>query len=126
MDKIIRINLLEALKIRPRTGQQGLRPGGAGPRPDWRGHSRGQGRHVPVVFVPVRRLDLVAPGHQGVMAEVAPKKYATLEEILARSAKPFVVILDEVEDPQNWGPSSAAPRGPAPTASSCPKGVRPG
>jgi 23S rRNA (guanosine2251-2'-O)-methyltransferase len=37
------------------------------------------------------------------MAEVSPKGYATLEEILARSPKPFVVILDEVEDPQNLG-----------------------
>jgi 23S rRNA (guanosine2251-2'-O)-methyltransferase len=37
------------------------------------------------------------------MAEGSPKGEASLEEILARSAKPFVVLLDEVEDPQNLG-----------------------
>ncbi|MCK7491922.1 MAG: 23S rRNA (guanosine(2251)-2'-O)-methyltransferase RlmB [Comamonadaceae bacterium] len=57
----------------------------------------------PCVFVPARRLDQIAPGHQGVMAEVSPKEYVRLEDILARSPKPFVVILDEVEDPQNLG-----------------------
>jgi 23S rRNA (guanosine2251-2'-O)-methyltransferase len=37
------------------------------------------------------------------MAEVSPKRYASVEDILGRSARPFVVLLDEVEDPQNLG-----------------------
>ena len=104
MDKIIRINpLLEALRSAPERVNKVFVQ-------EERGHARigeviheAKAHHVPVVFVPAKRLDLIAPGHQGVMAEVSPKKYSTLEDILARSPKPFVVILDEVEDPQNLG-----------------------
>jgi 23S rRNA (guanosine2251-2'-O)-methyltransferase len=104
MDKIIRINpLLEALRSAPERVNKVFVQ-------EERGHARigevireAKAHHVPVVVVPARRLDQLAPGHQGVMAEVSPKKYSTLEEILARSPKPFVVILDEVEDPQNLG-----------------------
>jgi 23S rRNA (guanosine2251-2'-O)-methyltransferase len=104
MDKIIRINpLLEALRSAPERVNKVFVQ-------EERGHARigeviheAKAHHVPVVFVPAKRLDVIAPGHQGVMAEVSPKKYATLEDILARSPKPFVVILDEVEDPQNLG-----------------------
>jgi 23S rRNA (guanosine2251-2'-O)-methyltransferase len=104
MDRIIRINpLLEALRSAPeRVGKVFVQ--------EERGHARigevvreAKARHVPVVFVPAKRLDQVAPGHQGVMAEVAPKAYASLEDIVSRSPKPFVVVLDEIEDPQNLG-----------------------
>jgi 23S rRNA (guanosine2251-2'-O)-methyltransferase len=104
MDKIIRINpLLEALRSAPERVNKVFVQ-------EERGHARisevireAKSRHVPVVFVPSKRLDQVAPGHQGVMAEVSPKQYSTVADILARSAKSFVVILDEVEDPQNLG-----------------------
>ena len=104
MDRIIRINpLLEALRSAPERVNKVFVQ-------EERGHARigevvreAKTHHVPVVFVPAKRLDQVAPGHQGVMAEVSPKSYASLEDILARSAKPFVVILDEIEDPQNLG-----------------------
>lgn len=104
MDRIIRINpLLEALRSAPERVNKVFVQ-------EERGHARigevireAKAKHIPVVFVPSRRLDQTAPGHQGVMAEVSPKKYSTLEEILARSPKPFVVILDEIEDPQNLG-----------------------
>jgi len=104
MDKIIRINpLLEALKSAPERVNKVFVQ-------EEKGHARigevirvAKSHNVPVVFVPARRLDQVAPGHQGVMAEISPRCYASLEEILARSPKPFVVILDEVEDPQNLG-----------------------
>ncbi len=46
-------------------------------------------------------------GHQGVALVVEPRRYATLEEILARAAErgeaPFVLALDSLEDPQNVG-----------------------
>lgn len=56
-----------------------------------------------------RKLDQLAQGivHQGVVAQVAPYEYAEVEELLARAqAKgeaPFLVILDEIEDPHNLG-----------------------
>jgi len=104
MEKIIRINpLLEALRSAPERVNKVFVQ-------EKKGHARiaevireARSRHVPVIFVPGRRLDQAAPGHQGVMADVSPKRYASLKEILARSPRPFVVILDEIEDPQNLG-----------------------
>jgi len=46
-------------------------------------------------------------GHQGVIAEVDNFPYVTVKEILAKAdknnQKPFVVLLDGIEDPQNLG-----------------------
>jgi 23S rRNA (guanosine2251-2'-O)-methyltransferase len=45
--------------------------------------------------------------HQGVIAICSPVKYATLDEILQRAKDrnedPFVVVLDNLEDPHNLG-----------------------
>jgi len=45
--------------------------------------------------------------HQGVMAELAAIGYASLDEVLRRAASAqedlLVVVLDEIEDPQNLG-----------------------
>lgn len=55
------------------------------------------------------KLDSIARGirHQGVLAQVAPVQYAELEDILQvakdRNEPPFVVLLDELEDPHNLG-----------------------
>jgi 23S rRNA (guanosine2251-2'-O)-methyltransferase len=104
MDKITRINpLLEALRSAPERVHKLFIQEERGPARIAEVIREAKSRHVPVVFVPARRLDQIAPGHQGVLAEVAPKAYASLEEILARSPRPFVVILDEIEDPQNLG-----------------------
>jgi 23S rRNA (guanosine2251-2'-O)-methyltransferase len=45
------------------------------------------------------------PGHQGVMAYVAPHEYAELEDIVQRQTghAPLVVLMDEVTDPHNLG-----------------------
>jgi len=44
---------------------------------------------------------------QGVVAVVGTKKYVEVEDIFARAAErnepPFILILDEIEDPQNLG-----------------------
>jgi 23S rRNA (guanosine2251-2'-O)-methyltransferase len=59
--------------------------------------------------VPVRRedrsvLERMAPGvsHQGIIALCGGFKYSP-EEILFRAERPFVVVLDGVEDPHNLG-----------------------
>lgn len=66
-------------------------------------------RRVPVNEVDPAALQRLAggPGHQGVVALMAPRSYADVDEILARAAEkgqpPFIVMLDGVEDPRNLG-----------------------
>ena len=56
-----------------------------------------------------RKLDQMVPGlqHQGVVAQVAAYEYVEVEDILAaaqkRGEQPFILILDEIEDPHNLG-----------------------
>jgi 23S rRNA (guanosine2251-2'-O)-methyltransferase len=53
------------------------------------------------------RLDAVDPHHQGVAAEAAPFKYASLADLLPSLADaatpPIVLALDSLQDPQNFG-----------------------
>lgn len=64
---------------------------------------------VIVDFVPKEKIDAMAPGtkHQGVAAKVSEYKYAEMEDIFsgaeASGEDPFIVILDEIEDPHNLG-----------------------
>lgn len=66
-------------------------------------------RGIVVQFVDKRKLDQMAQGmqHQGVVAQAAPYAYVEVEELLARAAEreepPFLLILDEIEDPHNLG-----------------------
>ncbi len=54
-------------------------------------------------------IDKIAQGaeHQGIIAFVAAKSYSTLEDVLGRAnergEKPFLILLDGVEDPRNLG-----------------------
>ena len=56
-----------------------------------------------------RRLDEIAMGlrHQGVVAYAAPVDYVELDDILeaaaAKGEPPFLILLDELEDPHNLG-----------------------
>ena len=64
---------------------------------------------IPVVEVEGGTLTALAgfDGHQGVALAVEPRRWASIPEILARSAErgepPFVLVLDSLEDPQNVG-----------------------
>ena len=63
---------------------------------------------VIVEFTKRDKLDKLCDGrHQGVAALAAPINYSTLEEILTLAADknepPFILLLDELEDPQNFG-----------------------
>ena len=63
---------------------------------------------VIVEFVSRDKLDKLCGGrHQGVAALAAAADYSTVEEILelaeSRNEKPFLILLDELEDPQNFG-----------------------
>ncbi|MFD3155597.1 23S rRNA (guanosine(2251)-2'-O)-methyltransferase RlmB [Haloimpatiens sp. FM7330] len=56
-----------------------------------------------------RKLDQISEtgSHQGIIAVVTPYKYCEVSDILAyaeeKGEKPFIIILDELEDPHNFG-----------------------
>ena len=63
---------------------------------------------VVVEFTRRDKLDKLCGGrHQGVVALAAAINYSTVEEILKSAADknelPFLLLLDEIEDPQNFG-----------------------
>lgn len=66
-------------------------------------------RKIKIEFAPKERLDALSSTghHQGVIALAAAQEYALLEDVLAGIAAsgrvPFVVLLDEVQDPHNLG-----------------------
>jgi len=71
------------------------------------GQARSQG--LVVQEVETAKLDQITEGvrHQGVVALVAPVAYAQIEDILGKAQEngeqPFIVLLDELEDPHNVG-----------------------
>ena len=64
---------------------------------------------IPIVEVEGGSLTALAgfDGHQGVAVVVEKRRFASVDEILARSIErgeaPFVLVLDSLEDPQNVG-----------------------
>lgn len=64
---------------------------------------------IVVQTVDKRKLDQLVPGlqHQGIVAQAAPYAYVEVEDLLARAKEknepPFLLILDEIEDPHNLG-----------------------
>lgn len=60
-------------------------------------------------FVNRTKLDKISDGghHQGVVAFAAAVQYSTVEEILnfakSKNESPFIILLDELEDPRNFG-----------------------
>lgn len=66
-------------------------------------------KDIIINYVSKERLDQLSEtrAHQGVIAQVAAYEYSTVEEILARAEEkgepPFLVLLDNVEDPHNLG-----------------------
>lgn len=66
-------------------------------------------RGIVVQYVERAKIESLAGGHrhQGVLAYVAPVPYAELDDILKAAEEkgeaPFLVLLDELEDPHNLG-----------------------
>lgn len=71
--------------------------------------AKAQDASVPVVEVNRQKLEELAEGikHQGVIAHVSGINYYELEDMLeyaqSRGEPPFLVALDEIEDPHNTG-----------------------
>jgi len=104
MAKINRLNpLLEILKSSPERVNKIFLQKERGPHRIGDIIREAKSHSVPFLFVPKHKLDQLAPGHQGVLAETSAKAFSSLEEILSGAGQPFLVLLDEVEDPQNLG-----------------------
>ena len=66
-------------------------------------------RRIVIVEVDKQKLDQMSEthNHQGVIANIPPYEYVDVEDILAyakeKGESPFIVMLDEIEDPHNLG-----------------------
>jgi 23S rRNA (guanosine2251-2'-O)-methyltransferase len=64
-------------------------------------------RRIPIEKVQRVRLDKIHQNHQGVVAEVGGYSYSDVIEILELAGQkgepPFVLLLDSLNDPQNFG-----------------------
>ncbi len=66
-------------------------------------------RHIPVEQVPALQLDQLTnhANHQGVVAQAAPYRYTPwgdlLERVQAAGANALILLLDSLQDPQNFG-----------------------
>ncbi len=66
-------------------------------------------KHIPIKEVDRKKLDFMTghTTHQGVAATVTVKDYSSIDDIFAladsRNEKPFIIVLDEIEDPHNLG-----------------------
>ncbi|GIP07644.1 putative TrmH family tRNA/rRNA methyltransferase YacO [Paenibacillus lautus] len=64
---------------------------------------------IVVQHVDKRKLDQMVPGvqHQGVVAQAAPYAYVEVDDLLKAAEEkgepPFLLLLDEIEDPHNLG-----------------------
>ena len=66
-------------------------------------------KNILIDYVKQEKLDKLVPGmrHQGIVAMVAPIAFQTLDDVFAKAAAknedPFILLLDELQDPQNVG-----------------------
>ncbi len=64
-------------------------------------------RKVPIERVERSQLDALAPGHQGMALEVSGYPYRPLTDLLTlaqqRDEPPLLLVLDALQDPQNFG-----------------------
>ncbi len=71
--------------------------------------AKARDKQIPVKEVDRIKLDYISGGstHQGIVAFAAVKAYSTVEEIFeyaeSLNEPPFIMVLDEVEDPHNLG-----------------------
>ena len=67
-----------------------------------------EANHLPLTYLNPKELDRLSNNmiHQGIIAEVKPYLYSSLEELIhlsKRADHPVVIILDGINDPHNFG-----------------------
>ena len=69
--------------------------------------ARAKEKRIVLVEVDIEKINNMAENHQGVVAIVPPFNYCEIEDILeeakSKNEDPFIVILDGIEDPHNFG-----------------------
>ena len=66
-------------------------------------------KKIPIKHCDFRKLDSMfkSTNHQGLAAQVSPRRYSSIDEILELSRikkePSFIVILDQIQDPHNFG-----------------------
>jgi 23S rRNA (guanosine2251-2'-O)-methyltransferase len=62
------------------------------------------GAGLPVVVSGAEEIEhrCASPDHQGICADVGPFRYASAEALLT-AERPLIVVLDQIQDPQNLG-----------------------
>lgn len=69
--------------------------------------ARAREERIVLVEVDSEKLNSMAENHQGVVAVVPPFNYCDVDEILEiaknKNEDPFIIILDGIEDPHNFG-----------------------
>lgn len=69
--------------------------------------ARAKEKRIVLVEVDIEKINNMAENHQGVVAVVPPFNYCEIEDILEeaknKNEDPFIVILDGIEDPHNFG-----------------------
>lgn len=99
--------VLEALRANHEIVKIYILNGESGPFQEIMGLARQ--KKIPVNLVDAKVLDRMAASrnHQGVIAVAAQWKYAQISEIFQKAAlrnePPFILLLDGLEDPQNFG-----------------------
>jgi len=104
MDRVVRLNaILEILRGSSGRIQKIFIQKEKGPQRIGEIIHLAKGRGIPFVFVPRPGLDEMAPDHQGAVALLSAREFVAVEDLPARTGTPFIVLLDEIEDPQNLG-----------------------
>ena len=71
--------------------------------------AKARDRQIPVKEIDRQKLDYISSGapHQGIVAFAAVRDYSTVDDIFdcaqSRGEQPFIIVLDEIEDPHNLG-----------------------
>lgn len=104
MIKIVRVNpLLEILKSSPSRVNKIFIQKGIQKRRVKEMIERAEDWNIPLRFVNKAKLNRMHPHHQGVVGHVTEKGFVSIDSIISASSTPFLILLDEIKDPQNLG-----------------------
>jgi len=104
MDQIVRINpVLEILRVSPKRVSKIILQKDLKKSPLKKILSIAREENIPVILTPKKKMDRENSRHQGVIAVISSKEYASLDSILNGSELTFLLLLDQIKDPQNLG-----------------------